>query len=52
MIARDLSQCQFCGKLVSGQDAQIDHIIEKPHGTDHMSNLRLLCLSCHAKRHA
>jgi 5-methylcytosine-specific restriction endonuclease McrA len=52
VIARDLGQCQFCGKLVTGQDAQIDHIIEKPHGTDAMSNLRLLCLQCHARRHA
>jgi 5-methylcytosine-specific restriction endonuclease McrA len=52
VIARDLAQCQFCGKLVTGQDAQVDHIIEKPHGTDALSNLRLLCSACHARRHA
>lgn len=51
VIARDLGQCQFCGKLVTGQDAQIDHIIEKPKGTDALTNLRLLCLPCHARRH-
>lgn len=52
VIARDKSQCQFCGRLVSGIDAQVDHILEKPYGTDAMSNLRLLCLRCHARRHA
>lgn len=44
--------CQMCGMLVSGQDAHVDHIIEKPLGTDALNNLRLLCRSCHSKRHA
>ena len=52
VIARDKSQCQFCGALVSGQEAHVDHIVEKPHGTDAIHNLRLLCRGCHSKRHA
>ncbi len=52
IIARDNSQCRICGRIVSGQEAHVDHIIEKPHGTDAASNLRLLCRSCHSKRHA
>jgi 5-methylcytosine-specific restriction endonuclease McrA len=42
----------MCGILASGRDAHVDHIIEKPLGTDAMNNLRLLCQSCHSKRHA
>lgn len=52
VIARDGSICQHCGLIVSGREAHVDHIIEKPHGTDAMHNLRLLCRSCHSKRHA
>lgn len=52
VIARDGSQCQFCGRIVSGRDAQVDHILEKPYGTDALTNLRLLCLQCHARRHS
>ncbi len=52
MIARDEGKCQLCGILVTGRDAHVDHIIEKPLGTDAIHNLRLLCQSCHSKRHA
>lgn len=52
VIARDESLCRLCRRLVSGQEAHVDHIIEKPHGTDEMHNLRLLCRSCHSKRHS
>lgn len=52
VIARDGSQCRTCGRIVSGQEAHVDHIIEKPHGTDAMTNLRLLCRNCHSKRHS
>ncbi len=52
VIARDLSQCQRCREIVSGREAHVDHIIEKPHGTDELHNLRLLCRSCHSKRHS
>lgn len=52
VIARDEGKCQLCSGLVTGKDAHVDHIIEKPLGTDAMNNLRLLCQSCHSKRHA
>lgn len=52
MIARDGGQCQLCGRLVA-EKAQIDHIREKAlGGSDSLSNLRLLCLPCHSRRHA
>lgn len=51
VIARDEGKCQLCGILVSGKKAHVDHIIEKPLGTDALNNLRLLCSSCHSKRH-
>lgn len=52
MIARDGGLCQLCGRVVS-EMAQIDHIVEKSRGgTDALDNLRLLCLSCHSRRHA
>jgi 5-methylcytosine-specific restriction protein A len=52
VIARDGSQCRMCKAIVSGREAHVDHIIEKPHGTDAMNNLRVLCRSCHSKRHS
>jgi 5-methylcytosine-specific restriction endonuclease McrA len=52
VIARDEGKCQLCGILVHGREAHVDHIIEKPRGTDAMHNLRLLCQPCHSKRHA
>lgn len=53
VIARDLGVCQLCGRLVSTEGGDIDHIREKSAGgTDELSNLRLLHRSCHAKRHS
>lgn len=54
VIARDEGLCQFCGCVVAGpRDAQVDHIVPKVDGgSDAMSNLRLLCLSCHSRRTA
>ena len=47
VIARDGGTCVECGGLGS----QVDHIIERAHGgTDHLSNLRLLCVKCHTRR--
>jgi 5-methylcytosine-specific restriction protein A len=52
VIARDMGICQMCG-IVVREMAQIDHIVEKAAGgSDLESNLRLLCHSCHSKRHA
>lgn len=53
VIARDAGQCRFCRKIIDQSgEAHVDHIIEKPLGTDAIENLRLLCRSCHSSRHA
>lgn len=52
VIARDLGVCQLCGCVVESY-AQVDHIVPKAEGgSDAMSNLRLLCPSCHSRRTA
>ena len=54
VIRRDQGLCQQCkrdGKIRSGTD--VDHIVAKSRGgTDDMSNLELLCRSCHASKTA
>ena len=55
VIARDEGVCQLCGCIVAGgpRQAQVDHLRPKAEGgSDAMSNLRLLCLSCHSRRTA
>lgn len=53
VIARDAGQCRLCQRVIDEpREAHVDHIIEKPAGTDAMENLRLLCRSCHSRRHA
>lgn len=58
VIARDGSVCQLCGMIVLGKDrdAHVDHIIPRGSApaevTEALKNLRLLCRSCHSKRHA
>ena len=50
VLLRDQYKCQKCGVFVvrKGQ-AHVDHIIPKSSGgTDDMSNLMLLCVSCHS----
>jgi 5-methylcytosine-specific restriction endonuclease McrA len=48
----------LCGLLVAGsdRDAHVDHIIHRgsapPEITEALENLRLVCRSCHSKRHA
>ena len=44
-------QCQHCGRVVSGREAHVDHIVAKAAGgSDLMDNLRTLCRSCHARK--
>lgn len=51
VIVRDASTCQLCGKIVSGQDCQIDHVVAKRKGgTDALENLQCLCGICHARK--
>lgn len=51
MLVRDGYQCQTCGALVTGRNAHVDHIVAKSQGGgDEVSNLQVLCVSCHAKK--
>ena len=44
-------QCQTCGRIVTGREAHVDHIIAKASGgSDLMDNLRTLCRSCHSRK--
>lgn len=53
VLLRDGYQCQApgCGKLVTGRNAHVDHIIRKSvSGSDETVGLQTLCASCHAKK--
>jgi 5-methylcytosine-specific restriction endonuclease McrA len=50
VLVRDGYQCQVCGSVVTGKAAHVDHIVPKSKGgSDEVSNLRCLCVSCHSK---
>lgn len=50
VLLRDNYQCQMCGVVVHGKRAHVDHIVPKSKGgSDEVSNLRTLCVSCHSK---
>jgi 5-methylcytosine-specific restriction endonuclease McrA len=50
VLLRDNYQCQMCGAVVHGKRAHVDHIVPKSQGgSDEVSNLRCLCVSCHSK---
>ena len=50
VLVRDNYQCQACGAVVHGKRAHVDHIVPKSKGgSDEVSNLRCLCVSCHSK---
>ena len=47
---RDGRKCVRCGKLLALDECHIDHIVSGKLGTNELSNLRTLCLICHALR--
>ena len=50
VLLRDNYQCQVCKAVVAGKRAHVDHIVPKSQGgSDEVSNLRCLCVSCHSK---
>lgn len=50
-LSIDNWQCQDCGRVVTGREAHVDHIVPKSAGgSDLMSNLRTLCRSCHSRK--
>lgn len=50
VLLRDNYQCQMCRAVVHGKRAHVDHIVPKSKGgSDEVSNLRTLCVSCHSR---
>lgn len=50
VLKRDNYRCTNCSKLVSGENCHIDHIVSGKTGSNKISNLRTLCISCHSLR--
>jgi 5-methylcytosine-specific restriction protein A len=50
VLTRDNFKCARCGKEVTEKTAHIDHIKSGKLGTNELSNLRTLCIICHATR--
>jgi 5-methylcytosine-specific restriction endonuclease McrA len=53
VLLRDNYQCQApgCGRIVTGRNAHVDHIVRKADGAgDEISGLQTLCASCHSKK--
>ena len=53
VLVRDNYQCQApgCGRIVTGRNAHVDHIVRKADGAgDEISGLQTLCASCHGKK--
>ncbi len=50
-LAIDNWACQDCGRIVTGREAHVDHVVPKAKGgSDLMDNLRTLCRSCHSRK--
>ena len=51
ILVRDSFTCRACGRMTSGQEAHVDHILPlEEGGTDADDNLQVLCKSCHGKK--
>lgn len=49
---RDNGECQYCGAPVKLEEFHCHHVLPLSEGgTNHPSNLKTLCKSCHKKRH-
>ena len=50
-LVRDNYQCRACGRLVTGRDANVDHIIPlSKNGTSNLDNVQVLCRGCHSRK--
>lgn len=51
ILVRDAFVCQTCKRVVSGHEANVDHIVPlEDGGSDRDDNLQTLCRSCHGKK--
>jgi 5-methylcytosine-specific restriction protein A len=51
ILVRDAFVCRACGRVVSGHEANVDHIVPlEDGGSDRDDNLQTLCRSCHGKK--
>lgn len=49
---RDKGKCQYCGQPVEYRQSHCHHVLELSQGgTNHLSNLKTLCVPCHESRH-
>ena len=49
---RDSGLCDYCQEPVELNQCHIHHTLELNHGgTNHPTNLKILCKNCHKKRH-
>lgn len=52
VFQRDLGRCQYCNSPVELNKCHIHHTLERNQGgTNHPSNLKVLCVPCHKERH-
>lgn len=51
ILIRDAFVCRSCHRVVSGHEANVDHIVPlEDGGTDDDTNLQTLCRSCHGRK--
>jgi 5-methylcytosine-specific restriction endonuclease McrA len=51
ILIRDAYTCRDCGRVCSGPEAHVDHIIPlEDGGTDADTNLACRCRSCHGRK--
>ncbi|MEM7133345.1 MAG: HNH endonuclease signature motif containing protein [Chloroflexota bacterium] len=52
IFARDEGRCRYCHDRVELHQCHIHHVLELSQGgTNHPTNLKTLCVSCHRLRH-
>jgi 5-methylcytosine-specific restriction endonuclease McrA len=52
VLIRDEYVCQYCGKELHGDDATVDHVIERQDGglEYDMTNLKAACRTCNSRK--
>lgn len=51
ILVRDAYTCAACGRVVSGKDAHVDHVVPlEEGGADADANLQVLCAADHGRK--